>query len=84
MNYVYFAKSLKNGKVYIGYTSKAPELRITEHNSGSNRWSDQNKPFTLIYYESYYCEQDARLKERFYKSGFGRKIKNIIISNLGP
>ena len=84
MYYIYFAKSLKNGKVYVGSTSKSPELRINEHNSGSNNWSSKNRPFKLLYYESYLCGQDARLREKFYKSGFGKTIKGIIIKNLGP
>jgi putative endonuclease len=83
MFYIYFAKSLKNGKVYVGSTSKSPELRVSEHNNGSNKWSSHNRPLQLIYYESYYCAQDAKLREKFYKSGFGKKIKGIIISSLG-
>ncbi|KKS83070.1 MAG: Excinuclease ABC subunit C [Candidatus Gottesmanbacteria bacterium GW2011_GWA1_43_11] len=85
---VYFAKSLKNGKIYTGFTSKDPEIRVQEHNSGSNSWSKQNKPLKLVYYEKYNCEQDARDREKFYKTGIGKAIKNLIVNNidiiLGP
>jgi predicted GIY-YIG superfamily endonuclease len=37
MHYVYFAKSRKNNKVYVGYTSKVPKDRVEEHNAGSNK-----------------------------------------------
>lgn len=83
MYYVYFAKSLKNDKVYVGSTIKKPERRIDEHNSSSNVWSKQNGPFELIYYERYRCLQDAKQREAFYKSGFGRRIKKLIINTTG-
>lgn len=83
MYYVYFAKSIKNGKVYVGYTSKKPEVRVKEHNSSSNTWSSKNRPLKLIYYESYFCEKDARLREKFFKMGFGKKVKKLILEAIG-
>lgn len=82
MYYVYFAKSLKNGKLYVGYTSKDPEIRIEEHNRGSNVWTKQNAPLKLVYYESYICTKDARLREKFYKMGIGKKIKYAIVNSM--
>jgi putative endonuclease len=79
MYYVYYAKSLSNNKVYVGKTSKEPLLRIEEHNKGSNDWTKRNGPFKLIYYEEFCCQPDAAARERFYKSGIGRKIKAAII-----
>lgn len=82
MYHVYFAKSLKNGKVYVGFTSKDPVLRVDEHNKGTNQWSKQNRPLKLLYYESLLCEDDARLREKFYKSGVGKKIKKLIADGM--
>ncbi|PIS07766.1 hypothetical protein COT78_01760 [Candidatus Berkelbacteria bacterium CG10_big_fil_rev_8_21_14_0_10_43_13] len=79
---VYFAKSLKNGKIYVGQTSKTPAKRIAEHNFGCNTWSKNNGPFKLIYYEEYCCKADAVKREIFYKTGIGRKIKKLIIESL--
>lgn len=76
---VYFAKSLKNGKVYVGSTEKEANKRVEEHNQSSNQWSRLNKPLKLIYYEQYICKEDAVKRENFYKSGFGKQIKNAII-----
>lgn len=82
MYYVYFMKSEKNDKVYVGSTSKNPKIRVTEHNSGSNDWSRHNCPFTLVYYETYHCKEDVKDREDFYKSGFGKQIKYIITDKL--
>jgi len=82
MHYVYFAKSIKTGKVYIGSTRKDPVERVKEHNVGANNWSRINKPLKLIYYEKYHCGTDALSREKFYKSGFGRRVKELIIRNL--
>ena len=82
MFYVYFLLSLKNNKVYIGLTDKDPNLRLEEHNQGSNRWTSLHRPLKLIYYEKYFCKLDAQARERFYKSGFGRQIKYIICQTI--
>lgn len=80
MYYVYFLISLKNNKIYVGFTQKLPNTRLEEHNSRSNTWSKANKPFILVYHETYECKTDCLRREKFYKSGFGRKIRDAIIS----
>ncbi len=82
MFYVYFAKSLKNGKIYVGFTSKNPNSRVKEHNESSNVWSRQNCPLKLVYYESYLCKGDALLREKFYKTGVGKKVKIAIVKSM--
>lgn len=82
MYFLYFLKSLKNGKVYVGSTSKKPEVRLDEHNSGTNQWTRQNRPFKLIYFEKYHCLKDAKSRELFYKTGVGKVIKKIIIESF--
>lgn len=79
MFYVYFLKSLKNKQVYVGSTSKQPEVRLLEHNRGSNQWTKEHRPLKLIYYEKYHCLEDAKSRELFYKTGVGKVVKNIII-----
>jgi len=80
MYFVYILLSLRNGKTYVGYTGKEPVNRLSEHNLSSNKWTGENKPFRLVYYESYYCKKDAMHRENFFKSGLGRKLKDIIIT----
>jgi putative endonuclease len=66
---IYFLKSLKNGKIYVGYTSKSPNERLNEHNIGTNAWTKSNAPFKLVYFEEYHCKEDAIMREKFYKMG---------------
>lgn len=73
MFYVYVLKSLKNNKRYVGFTSKDVKIRLQEHNSGSNQWTRQNKPFKLIHFEHFEIKTKALKREKFLKSGQGRK-----------
>ena len=74
--YVYVLESVRNGKRYVGSTSKTPEVRLREHNGGSNRWTRENGPFELVYYEEYGSKLEANRRERFLKSGAGRRIRD--------
>jgi len=79
MYYVYVLKSLKNGKRYIGFTSKQLIARLKEHNTGSNKWTRENGPFINIYSEEYKIKTEAMKREKFLKSGQGRKFLDSII-----
>ena len=74
--YVYVLESLSSGKRYVGSTSKPPEARLQEHNGGSNRWTRTTRPFKLVYYEEHQSRTEAGRRERFLKSGAGRKIRD--------
>lgn len=80
--YVYFAKSLKNNKIYVGSTNKEPKERVKQHNNGSNKWSKLNRPLKLVYFEKYHCEKDAIERENFYKTGIGKALKRLIAENI--
>jgi len=60
--YVYLIKSKRKDWVYIGFTSDLRK-RFREHNLGKVRVTKSNRPFTLIYYEAYRDELDARKRE---------------------
>ncbi|MBL7081244.1 MAG: GIY-YIG nuclease family protein [Candidatus Omnitrophica bacterium] len=79
MFYVYILKSLKSNKRYTGFTNKEPQLRLVEHNSGTNSYTRTNRPFVLLYSESFPSEKEARRRERFLKTGLGRKVLNKLI-----
>ena len=81
MYHVYILKN-ESGKTYVGFTSKEVEKRLSEHNLGCNTWTNHNKPFKIVYYESFYCEKDARARELFLKSGIGRKLTRLITDNF--
>jgi len=80
--FVYFAKSSLNNKIYTGFTSKKPLERVKEHNSGANKFTRHNGPFSLVYYEKYLCKQDALSREKFYKSGLGKQIRNLVVKYI--
>ncbi len=84
MYYVYVLRSLRNKKRYIGYTNKPPQLRMKEHNAGSNQYTKANRPFELIHYEAYESENFAMKRERFLKTGNGRRVLERILDKLGP
>ena len=80
--YVYFLVSLKNNKVYVDSTSKDPKIREQEHNTSSNKFTKNNKPWKLVYFETYSCKICSKQTELFYKTGFGKRIKYCIINEL--
>jgi putative endonuclease len=76
---VYVLRSLKNGKRYIGYTSKSEFKRLYEHNSGCNKWTKINRPFNIIYTEKYENKTETIKREEFLKSGQGRKLLDQLL-----
>ncbi|MFH1360741.1 MAG: GIY-YIG nuclease family protein [Candidatus Omnitrophota bacterium] len=82
---VYVLQSSKNKKRYVGFTSKTVAERLKEHNSGSNSFTRQNKPFEVIYSEEYDNKSFAQKRERFLKSGHGRNfLKRKLAEHLFP
>jgi len=78
MFYVYILKSVKNNKLYKGFT-KDLRRRVNEHNCGNSKFSKENGPWKLIYYEAFILENDTRREELFLKSGKGReRIKYLL------
>ena len=71
---IYVLKSLRNNKRYVGHTSKDVPIRLKEHNSGSNKFISTNGPFVLFYSEILPDKTSAIKRERFLKSGQGRKF----------
>jgi len=70
--YVYILRSIKNGSYYIGYTRDLVK-RIAQHNSGLSQATKPFKPYELIAYEAFLDEKDAKCREIYLKSGWGRR-----------
>jgi len=66
MFYVYILKSKKDGNFYIGSTNDL-NMRINEHNKGLVLSTKTRIPFSLVYYEAYCSEADARRREKNLK-----------------
>lgn len=76
MYYTYVIKSSKDGLFYTGFT-KDLRNRLNEHNSGHVYSTKNRGPFELIYYEACLDEQDATAREKYLKSGMGKRyLKN--------
>ncbi|PIZ47155.1 excinuclease ABC subunit C, partial [Candidatus Woesebacteria bacterium CG_4_10_14_0_2_um_filter_39_14] len=68
MFYVYILESLKDKKLYVGYTNNL-RRRFEEHNSGKIDVTKYRRPFKIIYYEAYLNQQDATSREKYFKTG---------------
>jgi putative endonuclease len=68
MYYVYVLKSLKDEKTYIGFSSNL-KRRFLEHQNGLVSSTKNRRPLKLIYYQAFLSENDARLEEKYLKSG---------------
>ena len=79
MHYIYVLKSTKSNKRYVGFTSRGVLLRLKEHNSGTKFWDRNNKPFVLLYTEKFASLKQARIREKFLKTGKGRRFLSRII-----
>ncbi len=72
MFYVYLLKSVKDDNWYTGYTEDL-QKRILEHNQGKNFSTKNRGPFKLMYYETGLNEKDAKAREKYLKTGMGKK-----------
>ncbi len=75
MYYVYILKHSKNSFIYIGYSENI-QRRLKEHKIDKPDWK-------LVYYEAYFSEKDARIREgqlKHYGSSIGHLRKRIINS----
>lgn len=70
-HFVYILFSLKDKKLYIGFTSDLTK-RFQEHTRGEVLATKNRLSLLLIYYECFSDIKDAKSRERFLKSGFGR------------
>jgi putative endonuclease len=76
MYYTYVIQSKKDNRLYTGSTQDLRK-RFIEHNSVKVSSTKNRGPFVLIYYEACLNEQDARAREKYLKSGMGKRyLKN--------
>lgn len=69
--YIYILFSLKDRKLYIGYTENL-KIRLGEHFNGRSIATKNRRLLILIHYEAFTNQKDAKAREIFLKSGFGR------------
>ena len=69
--YVYTLLSLKDNKFYTGFTTNLKN-RMANHRRGEVLSTANRRPLKLLHAELFMNENDARAREVFLKSGFGR------------
>jgi putative endonuclease len=74
--YVYLLKSLKDNKYYIGQTFDVYK-RFKKHNKGLVKSTKSRCPFTLIGYEIYLTQSEARWQEYELKHHSDKKRKFV-------
>jgi len=73
MYYTYVLLSEKDDKLYIGFTSDLKK-RLGEHNVGYVEETKHKRPLILIYVEGCLDKAKAIKRERYFKTGFGRRF----------
>lgn len=74
---VYALSSEVRSYIYVGMTSNL-EKRLTAHSRGYERTTKPYRPFVLIYTEEYSTRKEARMREKYLKSGVGKSyLKSI-------
>jgi len=69
--YIYILRSIKDGKMYTGYT-KNLKLRFDLHKQGKVFSTKDRRPLKLIYFEGCLSQQDATHREKYLKSYKGK------------
>jgi putative endonuclease len=73
--YVYILQSEKDNKFYTGYTSDL-KRRIDEHNTGISLSTKNRRPLKLIYSEACLNAEDAKKREKYLKTTYGKRYIN--------
>jgi putative endonuclease len=75
---VYVLISEKDGIRYVGSGVDAGE-RLRRHNLGDYLFTKGHRPWSIVYKEEYNSRSEAMKREKFLKSGQGRKILDDIL-----
>jgi len=79
--YVYLLQNTK-GTWYTGCTSDLKK-RLVEHGEGKSLYTKDRGPYRLIYFEASLNRNDAFRRERYLKTGMGKRyLKNRLKSQL--
>ena len=73
MYYTYVLRSLKDKKLYTGFT-KNLKLRFDEHTKGKVKSTRDRRPLELLYYEACHSQADATHREKYLKTYHGKSF----------
>jgi putative endonuclease len=89
MMYTYVLQSKKDNKLYTGSINDLRK-RFSQHNNGEVFSTKSRGPFRLVYYEACLNRGDAKAREKYLKSGKGKKylrarLKRFLLgTGFGP
>jgi len=81
MFYTYVLLCEKDKKLYIGQTGDLKK-RIKEHQKGKVKSTAFRRPVKLIYYEACSNNCDSKKREKYFKTGYGRRYLNNRLENF--
>ena len=73
MFFAYVIKSINHNFYYKGHCENLEE-RLSQHNSGMTESIRPYIPFNLIYSEPFYSREEAKKREKYFKSAAGRRF----------
>jgi putative endonuclease len=82
MYYTYVLRSIRDKKLYIGYTSNL-QRRFAEHQMGESTSTACRRPFQLIFYEAFLDKKSAKRRESYFKTAKGKTtLKQMLKETL--
>lgn len=83
--FTYVLLSKKDGMFYTGYTQDL-HIRLSQHNAGDVPSTSHRGPMKLIYFEACRSKVDALNRERYLKTGMGKRyirnrLKNYVLGD---
>ena len=83
MFFTYVLRSIKDNKYYIGHSSDVAK-RLAEHNSGKVFSTRRRAPFELLHQQGFSTRNEARWRERKWKTGWGHEQLQKLLSQIRP
>jgi putative endonuclease len=78
---VYILYSFSHHKSYVGYTNDLVR-RLWEHNNATqSSFTSRFRPWDVIYTESFDTKSAAMAREKWFKTGVGRRAKEDVITS---
>ena len=81
MYWVYLLEDQEDKSWYVGYTSNLKKRLIEHASKQGGKTTARKNALKLIYCEGYLSQADAKGRERFLKSGAGRKYIKKQLAN---
>ncbi|MGB3228197.1 MAG: GIY-YIG nuclease family protein [Saprospiraceae bacterium] len=69
--FVYVIKSETHNRFYVGMSEDVVR-RLKEHNNGKTKSTKSYKPWLLFFIEAFGSREEARKREKYLKSGYGK------------